>query len=81
MTVIKRIRTAKIKIVGREHFPIHCHVDDIEVKAVVDLVTFDITAGSIPANMKKEIMDWIKDNRTMLIEQWNLHNPSLPYKE
>ena len=81
MTVIQRIKTAKIKILGREHFPIHCHVETIELKAVVDLNTFEITAGDIPVALKKEILDWIKANRAMLIEQWNLHNPNTSYKE
>jgi hypothetical protein len=81
MTVIKRIKTAKISILGREHFPIHCHVATIEMKAVVDLNTLDIIAGDIPANLKKELIEWIKDNRTLLIEQWNLHNQHAQYTE
>lgn len=81
MTVIKRIKTAKISILGREHFPIHCHVATAETKAVIDLDTFEILAGSLPVTLKKEVLAWIKENRALLIEQWNNHNPSTQYKE
>ena len=53
---------------NHESMPVHFVGGDINAK--IDLLTLKIVAGTIPANLKKEVMAWLQENPDTMIKEW-----------
>lgn len=41
-----------------------------DVNAKFDLITLALIAGHLPADLKDEVTNWLRDNQASLIEEW-----------
>ena len=48
----------------------HVHLIGGDVNARIDLASLRVVAGSIPANLKREVMAWLRAHQAELIEEW-----------
>lgn len=58
-----------LQIRERDHNPPHAHVTGGDIDAAIDLETLEIT-GLLPATLKREVLAWIADHHTELMEEW-----------
>ena len=65
------ISGVKIQLFFQDHAPPHFHTSIAEYKAIVKIETSEILEGDIPRNKKKEILEWAKENKEVLMEIWN----------
>ncbi|MGD0959483.1 MAG: DUF4160 domain-containing protein [Methylomonas sp.] len=71
MTTKQRFRNRyRLQPREKDHEPMHVHLVGGNVNARIDLVDLRVVAGSIPADLKKEVMAWLTENRNDLIEEW-----------
>lgn len=65
------ISGVKIQLFFQDHAPPHFHTSIAEYKAIVKIENAEILEGDIPKNKKKEILEWAKENKAILMEIWN----------
>ena len=71
MTSKKRFRNKyRLQLREKDHEPMHVHLVGGEVNARIDLATLRIVSGSIPTELKLEVMAWLRAHRAELIEGW-----------
>ncbi len=64
-----------------EHNPPHIHVYFQNDKAVVNIKTCEITAGSLPKKKERLVLAWVEIHQDELIADWELaSNGELPFK-
>ncbi len=64
-----------------EHNPPHIHVYFKGDKAVVNIKSCEITAGSIPKKKERLVLAWVEIHQDELIADWDLaSNGELPFK-
>jgi hypothetical protein len=54
-----------------EHNPPHVHVKYNEFRAVMDIQTFNVLAGSLPARVRGVVEEWLELHQNELLEMWN----------
>jgi len=50
--------------------PAHAHLVGGNFDVVINLETLNCT-GTFPRGLRKEVMEWVMENREELIEEWN----------
>jgi len=48
----------------------HVHLVGGEINARFDLATLALVAGSVPADLKTEVLAWLRENQADLIKEW-----------
>jgi hypothetical protein len=71
MTTKKRFRNKyRLQLREKDHEPMHVHLVGGEVNAKFDLITLNLIAGDVPADLKKEVQAWLIENQLELIKEW-----------
>ncbi|MFA6310392.1 MAG: DUF4160 domain-containing protein [Sterolibacterium sp.] len=71
MTSKKRFRNKyRLQLREKDHEPMHVHLVGGEVNVKIDLASLRIVAGTLPLDLKKEVMAWLKNHQAALIEEW-----------
>ncbi len=71
MTSKKRFRNKyRLQLREKDHEPMHVHLVGGDVNARIDLASLRVVAGNIPANLKREVMAWLRAHQAELIEEW-----------
>jgi len=71
MTTKQRFRNKyRLQLREKDHEPMHIHLVGGEVNAKFDLFTLELIAGDVPADLKKEVTVWLRNNQMALIEEW-----------
>jgi len=71
MPEIARFLGIVISMYFDEHNPPHFHVSYNEHRAVMDIATLNITAGSVPARVRGLVEEWAELHRKELLGMWN----------
>ena len=75
MPVVQRFHFSRVVLYAGDHAPAHVHVQLRDGReCIVELGSMDIT-GRVRAREIREELDWIKEQREWLCEQWNRLNP------
>jgi hypothetical protein len=71
MTSKKRFRNKyRLQLREKDHEPMHVHLVGGDVNARIDLASLRVVAGRMPANLKREVMAWLRAHQAELIEEW-----------
>ena len=71
MTTKQRFRNKyRLQLREKDHEPMHVHLVGGEVNARFDLATLELVAGSVPADLKTEVLAWLRENQADLIKEW-----------
>ena len=71
MTSKKRFRNKyRLQLREKDHEPMHVHLVGGDVNVRIDLASLRIEAGSLPADLKREVMAWLRVHQAELIEEW-----------
>ena len=71
MTSKKRFRNKyRLQLREKDHEPMHVHLVGGDVNARIDLASLRVVAGRISANLKREVMAWLRAHQAELIEEW-----------
>ena len=71
MTTKQRFRNKyRLELRENDHEPMHVHFVGGDINAKIDLLTLKIIAGAIPVKLKKEVLEWLQENQTNMIEEW-----------
>lgn len=71
MTTKQRFRNKyRLELRENDHEPMHVHFVGGDINAKIDLSNSKIVAGTIPANLKKEVLTWLQENQANMIEEW-----------
>ena len=72
MSTFKRFRNKyRLQLRERNHEPMHVHLVGGEINAKFDLATLELVAGTLPAGLKAEVIDWLRSHQADLIKEWN----------
>lgn len=58
MPTVHRIGSIKIDVYGRDHLPPHFHAIYGDDRALIEIKTLQVYAGSIPPTSLKKVIDW-----------------------
>ncbi len=73
MTTKQRFRNKyRLELRENDHEPMHVHFVGGDINAKIDLLTLNIVAGVIPATLRKEVLAWLQENQTSMIEEWKI---------
>ncbi len=53
-----------------EHNPPHFHIQYNEYRASMDIQTFNLTAGTLPARVRGLVEEWAELHREELLRMW-----------
>ncbi len=67
----------RLVIKSREHYPLHVHVYFKGHEELIEIESLETYIGSIPSRQRKLIVEWMKINRSYLVEVWWALNPHL----
>ena len=70
MPVVAVVDGVKIVFYANEHPPAHFHAVIAEHRAVVDIVSMNITAGSLPAAKRGKVLAWAANHKDVLLERF-----------
>jgi hypothetical protein len=70
MPVVAVVDGVKIVFYANEHPPAHFHAVIAERRAVVDIVSMKITAGSLPAAKRGKVLAWAANHKDALLERF-----------
>lgn len=71
MTSKKRFRNKyRLQLREKDHEPMHVHLVGGDVNVKIDLASLRIVAGSMPMDLKREVMAWLRAHKADLIEEW-----------
>jgi hypothetical protein len=70
MPVVAVVDGVKIAFYANEHPPAHFHAIIAEHRAVFDIATLTITAGSLPASKRDKVRSWAASRKNVLLERF-----------
>jgi Domain of unknown function (DUF4160) len=71
MTSKKRFRNKyRLQLREKDHEPMHVHLVGGDVNVKIDLASLRIVTGSMPMDLKREVMAWLRAHQAELIEEW-----------
>lgn len=53
----------------------HCHLVGGALDVAIDLQTLAVMEGRWPADLAREVLDWIAENQLELIAEWRKWHP------
>jgi len=77
MLTIKIIESIKIDVYSREHPPPHFHAIYVEYEELLLIETLETLAGYIPSSKRKKVIEWAKEKKELLLENFKRLNPKL----
>ncbi len=54
-----------------EHNPPHFHIEYNEHKASIEITTFGVMEGRLPAKVLGLVVEWAEDHQDELMQNWN----------
>jgi len=70
-----------IRMYYKDHQPPHIHVQYQSENAVIDILTGNITEGSLPTRQLRYAQAWVEIHRENLLADWELcRNGENPFK-
>ncbi len=72
MPTIRRFATCKIAICADDHMPPHFHIEGRGFRAVVEIDTLPVRAGSV--RHVPEVLAWARENLDLLRREWHRLN-------
>jgi len=71
MTSKQRFRNKyRLQLREKDHEPMHVHLVGGEVNVRIDLASLRMVAGTMPADLKREVMAWLREHQAELIKEW-----------
>ena len=71
MTSKKRFRNKyRLQLREKDHEPMHVHLVGGDVNVRIDLASLRVVGGSMPADLKVEVMAWLRAHQADLIKEW-----------
>ncbi len=70
MPVVAVVDGVKISFYANEHPPAHFHATIAEHRAVFDIATLTITAGSLPRSKRGKVHSWAASRKDVLLERF-----------
>jgi hypothetical protein len=70
MPVVAIVDGVKIVFYANEHPPAHFHAMIAEHRAVFDIMSLVLTAGSLPAAKRRTVLSWAASRRDVLLERF-----------
>ena len=70
MPVVAMVDGVKILFYANEHPPAHFQATIGEHRAVIDILSLSITAGSLPPAKRAKVLSWAASRRTVLLERF-----------
>jgi len=71
MTSKKRFRNKyRLQLREKDHEPMHVHLVGGDVNVTIDLTSLRVVAGTMPTDLKHEVMAWLNAHQADLIEEW-----------
>ena len=61
-----------IRMFFDEHSPPHFHAEYAEFKASINILTLEITEGTLPRRAQMLVLDWAELHRSELLSDWEL---------
>jgi hypothetical protein len=77
MPTIKRLDSIKIDVYSREHLPPHFHALYAEYEELVVIESLETYAGKLPLAQRKKVIEWAKNKKELLLENFKRLNPRL----
>ena len=77
MPTIKILDGVKVDVYSREHPPPHFHALYAEFEELIEIETLETYIGKIPNNKRKKVVNWAKDNKQFLSDNFKRLNPDL----
>lgn len=72
MTTKQRFRGKyRLEVREHDHNPMHVHLEGGEIRVTISLETLDVTEGTAPKSLLKEVLDWVTAHHDELVEEWN----------
>ncbi len=71
MPEISRFLGIRIMMYFSEHNPPHFHVEYNDHRATIDIKTFGILEGKLPAKVLGLTVEWAENHQNELLENWN----------
>jgi Domain of unknown function (DUF4160) len=60
----------RLQLREKDHEPMHVPFIGGEINAKFGLVTLALIAGDVPADLKNEVLKWLRNNQASLVEKW-----------
>ncbi len=70
MPVVAIVDGVKIMFFANEHPPAHFHATIAEHRAVIDIITLSVTAGSLPPAKRAKVLSWAALRKDVLLERF-----------
>ena len=71
MTSKQRFRNKyRLQLREKDHEPMHVHLVGGDVNVRIELASLRVVAGTMPADLKREVMAWLLAHQAELIEEW-----------
>ena len=77
MPTIKRLDSIKIDVYSREHPPPHFHALYAEHEELIVIESLETYAGKLPIVQRKKVIEWAKNKKELLLENFKRLNPRL----
>jgi len=71
MPEISRFLGIKVFMFFNEHNPPHFHIEYNEYKASINIKTFGVMEGKVPAKVLGLVVEWAEENQEALLENWD----------
>lgn len=72
MPTISRFYGILIQMYFGDHAPPHFHALYAEFEALIDIQTFEVIRGDLPARAKSLVLEWAQTHREELRKDWEL---------
>jgi hypothetical protein len=60
----------RLEVREEDHPPMHAHLAGADVDVVISLATLEITQGEASKALLDEVLEWICEHQSELIEEW-----------
>ena len=77
MTKLRVIGKTEIRVFGRDRRPAHSHLVTPDGDAMISLETLTLLREKISARTLDTALEWAKDNRALIVTEWNRLNPTM----
>ncbi|EIC23394.1 DUF4160 domain-containing protein [Thiorhodovibrio frisius] len=75
MTTKERFRDKyRLELRERDHGPAHVHLVGGEIDVIIYLDSL-LSEGTWPKGLRQEVLNWIEQHRTQLMEDWKQWHP------
>ena len=69
-----------ITVYANDHLPPHLHAVHPDFEALIEIETFASYAGSLPPAARRAVLEWARNNLSIIKMEWNRINPRFPAK-